>query len=136
MKKHNMVKRFVTLAVASLFAGALVLRGAVEDRINKEFQVKPGSKLVVAVDRGSVDVKSADTDRVAIEVKRKLDKVSEAQAREIFRDHEVTLAQDGDEVRIRAQFKTKHHTGKYSQLQVRYQITVPKKFDVDLKTAG
>ena len=136
MKTCFVEKVILALAFVSLFVGVFTLHAAVEDTIFKDFQVKPGTKLVVAVDRGSIDVKASDADHVEIEVKRKLDKVSEADAQEIFRDHEVTLAQEGDEVRVRAQFKTKRPTRTHQQLQVHYQIAVPKKFNVDLKTAG
>jgi putative adhesin len=126
----------VRLAVVFCFASIATLGAAVEDTIKKDFQVKPGSKLVVAVDRGSIEVKPANGDHVEIEVKRKLDKVSESQAQEIFRDHEVTLSQEGDEVRVRAQFKLPRPSSKHQPLQVHYEILVPNKFNVDLRTAG
>ena len=78
MKTCFVEKVILALAFVSLFVGVFTLHAAIEDTIKKDFQVKPGTKLVVAVDRGSIDVKSVDSDHVQIEVKRKLDKMSEA----------------------------------------------------------
>src|SRR5262245_35839097 len=136
MKSHPVQKTICLLIGVSFVATTLTAFAAIEDTIKKDFQVKPGSKLVVAVDRGSIDVKPADVDRVEIEVKRKLDRVGEAQAQDILHDHEVIISQEGDEVRVRAQFKVPRPTGKHQQLQVQYPISVPKRFNLDLKTAG
>jgi DUF4097 and DUF4098 domain-containing protein YvlB len=89
----------------------------------------------VAADRGSVAVQASENNEVGIEVRRKLQKVSAADARLIFQNHEVTFSQQDKQVRVTAQFKTKPARGaKDHQLQVSYRITVPKTFSVDLQT--
>ena len=57
-----------------------------EDKLNKTFDVKPGGRLIVEADRGSIEVKSADADRVEIEVFRKVTREGEAKGQEILKN--------------------------------------------------
>lgn len=130
--------RATRVALAFLFAATVAARADVEDKINKSFQVQPGGQLIVAVDRGSIDVKTADREVVDIEVIRKAGG-SESKARAILNDHVVTTSQDGSRVELKAEFKGAKSSGwfkKSPELQVRFVISIPRKFDVNLKTAG
>ena len=114
------------LPCVSLLSAAWVLAASdVEDRLTKSFEAKPGGKLVVEADRGSIEVKSADADQVQIEVFRKVSRESQAKAEEILKNHEVRFSLDGNKVQVHAEFK-KGFTGgwgdKGRNLQVRYQI--------------
>jgi hypothetical protein len=120
-----------TLAVASARAG-------VEDTIAKSFKVQSGGQLVVAADRGSIEIKTSDGGVVNIEMARKAGG-SQAQAQKTLQDHVVTITQDGNKVEVRAEYKGQKLSGWFGnspQLQVKYLITIPRKFDVDLKTSG
>jgi len=122
-----------------LLAVSTLAASDVEDRLTQSYQVKPGGKLAVEVDRGSIEVKSADGDQVAIEVLRKVSRESRARAEEVLKNHEVKFTQDGDTVQVRAELNSgwaSNWRDKGRNLQVRYLISVPKKFNVDLKTAG
>lgn len=119
--------------------GAMAAAADTEDKLTKTFEVKPGDKLIVEADRGSIEVKSAETERVDIEVTRKVGRGSRYRAEEVLKNHEITFTQEGDAVRVRGEFKKGWDRGWFSKggnLQVRYQIHVPKQFNVDLKTAG
>jgi hypothetical protein len=125
----------ILLAVGTALAAA----ADTEDKLTKTFEVKPGSKLVVEADRGSIEVKTADVERVEIEVTRKVGSGSRTKAEEVLKNHEVTFAQEGNIVRVRGEFVKGWDRGWFSKggnLQVRYQISVPKKFNLDLKTSG
>lgn len=79
-----------------------------------------------------------DTGTVQIEVTREA-KGSDAKAKKTLADHVVTFKQDGSQVSIKAQYngpKVANWFGNSIQFNVRYQITVPRKFDANLKTAG
>jgi len=122
-----------------LLATSTLVASDVEDRLTQSYQVKPGGKLAVEADRGSIEVKSADGDQVAIEVLRKVSRESRARAEEVLKNHEVKFTQDGDTVQVRAELNSgwsSNWRDKGRNLQVRYLISVPKKFNVDLKTAG
>jgi DUF4097 and DUF4098 domain-containing protein YvlB len=121
-------------------AGALALCSvgqAAEDVLRKTFPVEAGSRLVMDVDRGNITVTPSDRSEVEIEVVRKLENVSDAKAAEVFRNHEVTFAREGREVRVQARFKTKPGWfSKDSQLQVACTVSVPQRADLDLRTSG
>ncbi len=110
-----------------------------EDRVKKSFAVSAGGQLTVNADRGSIEVTAAEGENVEVEVIRKVRVASDAKAKEILEDHELTFNHEGANVEILA----KYHgaTGRlwrelWNRLQVRFVISVPKKYSVDLKTAG
>jgi Toastrack DUF4097 len=109
-----------------------------QSNLTRSFPVHPGGKLVVRADCGSIDLTTADTDRVAISVARTIKRTTQARADEIFRQHEITFTQDGNTVTVTARLKPessfwpRHRPG----LQVHYAITLPRRFNVDLKTFG
>jgi hypothetical protein len=128
------------LYFAFLFGATLAVRAeTTEDKLNKSFQIKAGGKLVLEADRGSIEVKSADVERVQIEVLRKVTDESRAKAEEILKNHQIEFSAEGDKVLVHSQMN-KEWGGKLwdkaRHLQVHYQISVPKKFNVNLKTAG
>src|SRR5436309_15517474 len=71
---------------AGFFAGLLLGIGTVVDaaeydrRIEKEFQVSPGGKLIVQADRGSIKINSNTSDRVHVRVLRQVKGGSQAEA--------------------------------------------------------
>jgi len=122
-----------------LLAASTLAASDVEDRLTQSYRVEPGGKLSVVADRGSIEVKSADGEQVAIEVLRKVKGESRARAEDVLKNHEVKFSQDGDTVQVRAEMNSgwaSNWRDKGRNLQVRYLISVPKKFNVDLKTSG
>src|SRR5437899_3485457 len=121
---------------AGFFTGLLLGIGTVvgateyDGNIEKVFQVSPGGKLIVQADRGSIKVNSTG-DEVHIRVLRRVKGGSQAQADELFTNHEVTLKQDGNTVSIIGRNKKdRFRFGSIRQpsLQVRYEISMPRKF--------
>ena len=135
--KPNLLNSPIALTLA-LFALAATARAEVEDKITKSYEVAPGGQLSVEVDRGSIEIKTTDRASVDIEVIRKV-RGSDSKAARVLKDHVVTTSQDGNKVEIRAEYKGPKSYGWFGgspQLNVSYQISVPRKFDVNLKTAG
>ena len=107
--------------------------------LEKTFQVSAGDTFVLDADQGSCDVTTSGTDKVQIKVLRKAKNASQSQADELFANHQVTFNQDGGKVSIVAKNKSRSSLFRGVNppwLDVRYVIEIPKKFDVDLKTAG
>jgi DUF4097 and DUF4098 domain-containing protein YvlB len=111
---------------------------AEQDVINKSFEVKPGGTLSMNVDRGTIKILTANTDKVEIEVVRELKRASAEKAQEVYEQHKIDFNQDGDSIRIEADDKARLNPFKniFNNLQVEYTITVPAKFDVDVRTRG
>ncbi len=133
--------RFGAGLVAGLLLGIGAGVGASEydQTIEKEFQVSAGGKLVVQADRGSIEIKSDARDKIQVRVFRLVKGGSQAQADELFADHEVTFKQDGNIVSIVGRNKKdRFRLGRIRQpnMQVRYTIRLPRRFEVDLKTSG
>ena len=131
-----------TLAVAmtiTLGSSALLRAQTTEDNLSKRFNVKPGGQLLMEVDRGAIQITTGETSEVQVEVKRKITGVNAAKAQDTLAAHEVTFDQDGDRVEVHARFKNEfqQNLNKGAQrLQVRYEILVPSKFNLDLRTAA
>jgi hypothetical protein len=138
--KLNQFSMFSTAFIVTSFALLATTACAdVEDKITKSFKVASGDQLVVEVDRGGVEIKTTtDGDSVDIEVSRKAGG-SQAKADQILKDHVLTTTQTDNKVEVRAEYQGPKKTGWFGnsvELQVDYVITVPRKFNVDLKTAG
>ena len=127
--------------LAGLLLGIGTVVGAAEydQKIEKEFQVSTGGTLSVQADRGSIEVDSGGRDKVHVRVLRHVKGGSQAQADELFANHELMFKQDGNTVSITGRnTKDRFRFGGIRQpsLQVRYAISMPRKFDIDLKTSG
>src|ERR1051326_5089717 len=110
-----------------------------EQNIEKTLQVAPGGQFTLQADRGSVEVNTDQGNQVQVHVFRKVSGGTKANADELFANHEVTLTQDGNKVLVVAKNKTnKHFSWSINRpgMEVHYVINIPKKFDVELKTAG
>jgi DUF4097 and DUF4098 domain-containing protein YvlB len=105
---------------------------------NQTFTVQPGGRLLVEADRGSVDITTSDTSQVTITVNREVKRTDDKKAQEILDAHQITFAQDGDAVSVKAKFPKGESiwSRKGSNLSVKYVISVPKKFDLQIGTAG
>jgi len=126
-----------TLALA-LVAFTATGRADLEDKIIKSYEVTPGGQLLVEVDRGSIEVRTAERRSVELEVTRKA-RGSEAKAGKVLKEHIVTSTQEGNKVEVQASYTGSSRFGWFGSsldLQVSYVLTIPREFDVNLKTAG
>lgn len=126
------------LAAGLCFSATTQFAAEYEANLDQTFQVSPGGKLVIQVDQGSCELKPTAGDQVVIHVSRVIKGGTKAQADEIFADHEVTLKQDANTVTILAKKKKSLSVTPRNRpnLEVRYEVTLPRKFDVDVRTAG
>ena len=117
---------------ACLFAGLLfgigtVVEAAEYDRnLEKAFQTISGGKLIVRADQGSIEINSKSGDNVRVRVLRRVKGGSQAQADELFANHEVTFSQEGNTVSIVGRNKKdRFRPGSFRRpnMQVRYEIS-------------
>jgi DUF4097 and DUF4098 domain-containing protein YvlB len=124
-----------------LIAPATVAFGAssVDSDLIKNFTVKPGGEVVLDADSGAIDVATGETSEVVIEVKRRITRASAADAEAIFKAHQVNFDRDGDQVRVTAKLSQDANRllrGGRINFQVNYNIRVPKKFNLNLRTGA
>jgi hypothetical protein len=121
-----------------LFALAVTASAATEENTSRQLDVTPGGKLVVDVDFGTINVTAGADDKVVIEAYRKIDFGDEAKEKEYFAAAPVAISQDGNVVTVRAHYaKSKGFWSfGHSEMDGRYTIRVPKRFETDLHTEG
>lgn len=129
----------ILIAIISLLANCLTF-GNIRDRITKSFPVGPGGTLSLESDIGSIEVRGADIDSVEIEILREVKTSNEKKAGEILKDYDIQFDHTGNDVSIEAKYKKKglrgfwNNIGRY--LRVKFIMTVPSEYNVDLNTKG
>ena len=125
-------------SLAVLLASCLAVGAETTEQINKSFSARPGGKLVIDVDFGSVDINPNSAGEVTIDVKRKISRRNKADEEQFLREHPVTITQDGDTVTIYSRGKTKNTRWWFGSQRTegKYTITVPSQFNAQVKTAG
>ena len=109
--------------------------GNIEDTINKSFTVAPGGQLILDTARGSIEVRGSAGNRVDIEVIREAKTSDSDKAKEIFEYLRLDFKQTGNDVTING-IKTTDSSKKLNKLRVKFILTVPESYNVNLKTSG
>src|SRR5262247_261204 len=145
---RNTMKKTALLISFFLGAGLLALaltvnresepvRASAQADIQRTFSVRPGGRLIMEVEPGSIEVKTTSDSRIVVDVFRKVERANDYRAEEIFRQHEVNFEQQGNDLMIRAKFPQEFfRLWRRPGLQVRYVVSIPTDFNVDLKTSG
>jgi serine/threonine protein kinase len=128
-------------AVASAGSAQRTVTAGSEAHLSKSFTVGHDGKLVMDVDRGSVQVIGADQETVDVRVSRKVKRASGSDADRILAEEKLVLKQQGNEISVSAQEPASLRGGPgwpwvRPGLDAHYEISVPRKFDLRLKTAG
>ena len=124
---------------AVLFAGLAIADAAVENNIERSFQVASGGRLTVDSDRGPIEVRTADHDHVEVKIERKVKKNGKRSVEEVLADLPITFDHSDDGITIRGKYREKSRwpwNRERNRLQVKFLITVPHRYNVDLKTSG
>ena len=121
-----------------LFALVLTASAATEENVSRQLDVTPGGKLVVDVDFGTINVATGADDKVVIEAYRKINFGDEGKEKEYFAAAPVAISQDGNVVTVRARRAKSEGSWCFghSEMDGRYTIRVPKRFESDLHTEG
>ena len=130
---------FLVFIVILFFTSCMDLNAGFEDSIDKSFDVGEGGKLMVDTDIGSIEVKTEGREGVRVKVYRKAVTSSESKAEEIFSHFKLDFQKSGDDVIIDGDYDYKKFRsifGRRSRLRVRFVITVPEKYNLELKTKG
>ena len=123
---------FLAGAFAALAAGA-------EDTVRKTFTVRGGGKLALDSDLGSIEVRSHQKAEVRVEVTRKVRSLSRSRREKILKEFQLSFDQEGNTVTIEGDYNRKRFRslfGRRWSLNVHFEIWVPERFDLDLRTAG
>jgi DUF4097 and DUF4098 domain-containing protein YvlB len=134
------MKRIRTAALAAVLGltSIAAAHGAIDSPIHRNFNVHPGGTIIIDADIGDIKVTSGAAN-VSVDVIRRAKTSSRSSAEELFKDLDVTFAQEQNDVRIRARY---NHPSSWfhwiwnSDLEVRFVVNVPSQYNVDLTTSG
>lgn len=127
--------RFSALLLTGLLTTPLLQ--AEENTLQQVFPVAAGGRLILNMDRGDIEIQTAETNAIGITIVREVKRAGERRAAEILENHKVEFAQDGNVVRVKAR-PAKANLGSWwsGSLSVRCRVTIPRELDLDLETAG
>lgn len=131
--------QIVLILQSVLFAGLAIADAAVENNIERSFQVASGGRLTIDADRGSIEVRTADRDHVDVKIERKVKSGKKWSVEEVLEDLAITFDHSDDGVTIRAKYdqeNLRRWSRERNRLGVKFLITVPQRYNVDLKTLG
>ena len=148
MRPGSFKKSYLVTCVTGLLVGTLffmyscspALLADTEDVITRSFEVSAGGTLTMDVSRGSIEVVSGKEEVVKVKVIRKVGTSNESRAQEIFEKYKIDFQHSGRDVAIETDDHI--HSGgffswlKGSNLSVRFIVTVPGQYNLDLKTSG
>jgi DUF4097 and DUF4098 domain-containing protein YvlB len=128
----------LVLATLSLNACSELMLGGIQDNVQKNFIVEPGGKLTLDSDLGSVEVMPGTGNALAIQVDREVKAATKEDAEKILKDLTLDFQQDGKSVLVRAKINRGNFFGGNwgNRIRLKFKITVPSKYDLDLKTGG
>ena len=132
---HRIRIAFVACALGLLAVSAA--QAAIDSNIRKSFNVAEGGTLIIDTDIGDIRV-DPGAGGVAIEVVRRAKTSSQSRAQDLFNELDLRFGQEGNNVRV---------TGKYdhsfrwfnlfgNDLDVKFIVTVPSRYNLQLGTAG
>lgn len=130
---RRIAQAFLVITVAAL--AALPAEAAPDREIRKSFAVQSGGTLTIDTDRGSIEVRTHDVPRVDVHV------TLDSGARADVNDFEVDFRPSGADLFIEGD----HHRKRggwlgifdgSSDLRVKWNIVVPRQYQLELKTAG
>jgi DUF4097 and DUF4098 domain-containing protein YvlB len=128
--------RYAAIAAVLGLVSISAAHAAIDSPIHRNFNVHPGGTIIIDTDIGDIKIVSGAAN-VSVDVNRHAKTSSRSHADELFKEFEITFAQEGNDVRINAR---DHHSTSWfhwnSDLDVHYVVNVPAQYNVDLKTSG
>ncbi len=130
---------FLVIPVLLVLTGITAL-GSIEDNIEKSFNVNAGGKLIIDTARGSLEIRGTSSNRVDVTLYREFRSDDKQQASQALDDFDVKFSQNGDDVEIIAKYRNKTPSRAENKirnkLSIKYIVSVPGKYNVDLHTRG
>ena len=111
----------------------------IERVVEKTFTVQPGGTFKAETQGGDVRVEAGPGDTVKVVAKQKIRANTDADADELLKDLTLTIEQQGNDVVAIAKYPQKTFgwlRGFWPPVQVDFIVTVPSRFNTNLKTSG
>lgn len=138
----------ITVLILFLFCTMTVIKAQTSPQV-MAFDVKPDGQLILESDLGAIDVKTAGMNKIDIVVTKEAEKLERGlqaaftniDVAEALADFEVTFEQKETSVHIKGEFKRgrehwEEKQGLLSLLTVRFEVTIPYQYNVNLTTSS
>ena len=149
MKTHiHPLPLILALAAASLFlaspSGRTANAPGTRDEIEKSFKVRPGGVLKFDADFGNAEIVTGDSDTVKIEFIREFKVPTIEEANELRKKLTVEMGQtdltgtnaDENIVRVTVRLANRNDNKMRRKLRLDFRITMPRKFNLDLRACN
>jgi DUF4097 and DUF4098 domain-containing protein YvlB len=134
MKRRSL--SYAVLAAGLALASPVYGRVGVENVLKHSFRVSPGGVAYVATELGSIDVTTHRGDTVEAQVIRRVPTDDREAVARVLENFEVSFDQKGNDVYVTARRRNRGWMFRDTQLKVKIILTVPTRYNVDLKTSG
>jgi hypothetical protein len=131
----SIIRKVIFISAAFLLAAAAFAQeitgrsGDFRTTITKEFKAEPGGKLVIKGSSGDIIVQSWDQNEVKIREDLVMDVYTREEAEEVVQRTSNSYSASGITIYIRG-------SDGRNEIRRSYQVSVPKKFNLDLNTSG
>lgn len=125
--------------VGTLLAAPVALPAKIIRTVEKTFTVQPGGNFKALTEGGDITIKTADSSEVRITAKQVIRASTDKEADEILEKLSLTFEQLGNDVTAEAKYEKRmggFHWGNWPPVSVSFEVTVPKKFNLNLHTSG
>lgn len=142
MKKFMLFTTFLSALPLLYSTGCQFTSSTVEahivDKFEKTYSVSPGGRLTLVSEFGEIDVQTATQDKVELLITKESKFKLARGVQEALADFEVAFEHEGSDVHIEGTFKhgREHWRKKLNRLKIRFQVTVPQQYNVDLATSS
>lgn len=138
----NILKTILITSLSILFVSTSAF-ASIEKKDQKSFNVKFGGKLLVDTDKGSINIKTHSKENILVEIFYKAKTDDEELAQKLLDNFNVIYDHNGVDLKIEAKYKGSKGWlnnlfggSKWNKLNVKFVLTIPEKYNVNLKTSG
>jgi hypothetical protein len=128
---------FLTASLLAIFP--LSAHAKIERVVEKSFSVQSGGVLTVETQGGNVRVETSDAPTVKVTANQIIKAGSDSEADEILKKLSLVIEQRGEGVSAISKYEKKpsgFRWGSWPPVQVNFVVTVPRRYNVQLKTSG
>lgn len=105
--------------------------------IEESFQAAYGGQLTVEADRGAIKINTHDREVIDVKIRVEARAGSRREAEELLDEYIITFDDDGTNLMIESEFEDGWSSGwDWNRLNAKFLITVPERYNLDLKTSG
>lgn len=133
------MKMLIPLFILGAALGApSILDAKITREVEKTFTVQPGGRLSAVTEGGNITIQTGDTAQVRVVARQVVRASTEQEADEVLSKLKLTIEQSGGNVKAEAKFERPAGKwfGNWPPASVSFIVTVPKHYDLNLRTSG